>query len=260
VNHTASGPRAASVAVPEPGIGGPAHQPVLNPADGVLVSEIFGPTFQGEGPSAGQRAAFVRLGRCTLDCSWCDTAWTWDSRRYDLGAELRPMSESRIWAAVRAIPAGLVVITGGEPLIWQQRLVWLVDMCRASGRRVEIETNGTIPPRRSLLHSAVTFNVGLKLANSGVEQHRRLRPPAIRQLVASRRAVWKFVATSNADLDEIGGLERAYGLAPIWVMPEGTSAAAVLAGMRDLADGVLARGWNLTPRLHTLLWGEARGR
>jgi 7-carboxy-7-deazaguanine synthase len=227
---------------------------------GMLVSEIFGPTFQGEGPSAGQQAIFVRLGLCTLDCSWCDTAWTWDRQRYDLAAELRPMTEGQVWAAVKMVSAGLVVITGGEPLIWQKRLVWLADMCRASGRRMEIETNGTIAPRPGLVQRAVTFNVGLKLANSGVAGHRRLRPNAIRQLAATKRSVWKFVATCAADLDEVADLERTYGLAPIWVMPEGTSAAAVLAGMRELADAVLARGWNLTPRLHTLLWGDTRGR
>ena len=41
---------------------------VTVPGPGTLVvSEVFGPTFQGEGPSLGQRAAFVRLGRCNLD-------------------------------------------------------------------------------------------------------------------------------------------------------------------------------------------------
>lgn len=243
-----------------PAAGRHVHPRGLGAATRMLVSEIFGPTFQGEGPSAGQRAVFVRLGLCSLDCSWCDTRWTWDRQRYDLKAELRPMTESQVWGAVKAVPADLVVITGGEPLIWQERLVWLADMCRAVGRRVEIETNGTIAPRPGLVHNAVTFNVGLKLANSGIAGHRRLRPHAIRHLAATRRVAWKFVVTSPADLDEISELESAYGLAPIWVMPEGTNADAVLAGMRELADAVLARGWNLTPRLHTLLWGDARGR
>jgi 7-carboxy-7-deazaguanine synthase len=46
----------------------------------------------------------------------------------------------------------------------------------------------------------------------------------------------------------------------VWIMPEGTSAEVILARLRDLADPVLARGWNLGNRLHTLLWGDERGR
>lgn len=148
----------------------------MTSAGDLVVSEIFGPTWQGEGPSAGQVAAFVRLGRCNLDCVWCDTPYTWDRERYDLRAELRHMSQLEVWHAIRDIAAPLVVITGGEPLIQQQRLVWLADMCRATGRRVEIETNGTIPPRRSLVQSTIRFNVSLKLTHSGVPKPRRLQP------------------------------------------------------------------------------------
>jgi organic radical activating enzyme len=56
---------------------------------GLLVAEMFGPTFQGEGPSAGQRAVFVRTSRCNLSCSWCDTPHTWDWSRFDPHAEAR---------------------------------------------------------------------------------------------------------------------------------------------------------------------------
>jgi organic radical activating enzyme len=42
-------------------------------------------------------------------------------------------------------------------------------------------------------------------------------------------------------------------------MPEGTDPAAVGERLRQLAPDVLARGWNLTPRLHILLWGDRRG-
>lgn len=45
--------------------------PVLDRGTMPLVAEVFGPTFQGEGPSAGQRAAFIRLGTCNLTCTWC---------------------------------------------------------------------------------------------------------------------------------------------------------------------------------------------
>jgi 7-carboxy-7-deazaguanine synthase len=230
-------------------------------ADGrLLVAEIFGPTFQGEGPSAGRLAAFVRLSRCQLSCAWCDTPYTWDRARYDLGDESRRMLQAEVWHAVKAIDAGLVVITGGEPLLQQDRLVWLADMCRATGRWTEIETNGAVVPSYGITGASRRFNVSLKLANSGMPAARRLRPKAIRSLASTGKAVWKFVVTSPADLDEITQLQQRYGLDPIWVMPEGTTSDQILGRMRELAEPVLTRGWNLTPRLHTLLWEDARGR
>jgi 7-carboxy-7-deazaguanine synthase len=54
----------------------------------LLVSEVFGPTLQGEGPHTGQAAAYIRLGGCNLRCRWCGTAFTWDQNRHDLAREL----------------------------------------------------------------------------------------------------------------------------------------------------------------------------
>jgi hypothetical protein len=125
---------------------------------------------------------------------------------------------------------------------------------------VEVETNGTLAPAPDLVESTARFIVSVKLAYAGLPEQRRVRPDAIRSLVEAGCSVWKFVVRTRGDLDEVARLEERFGLAPVWVMPEGTDAEAVLTTMRDLADEVLARGWNLTSRLHTLLWGDARGR
>lgn len=226
----------------------------------LLVSEIFGPTFQGEGPSLGERAVFLRLSRCQLACSWCDTPYTWDTRQYDLSAETRRMSQSQVLVEITARPAPLVIITGGEPLLQQDRLTWLIDMCRARRRRVEIETNGAVVPRRGVLGAAHGFNVSPKLANSGMPAERRIRPEALRAFAKSGKAVFKFVVEAPSDLEEIAKLEAEHDLAPIWVMPQGTAADQVLNRARLIGDEVLARGWNLTTRLHVLLWGDVRGR
>jgi 7-carboxy-7-deazaguanine synthase len=231
-------------------------------ANSILVAEIFGPTFQGEGPSVGQRAVFVRLSRCNLNCIWCDTPETWDTSRFDLRAHSRWVSRQRVWDEISSREADLVVITGGEPLLQQVRLAWLATMCEATCRRMEIETNGTVIPAENLLESVLQFNVSVKLANSGVTAARRINAAAIRQFVTSGRAVFKFVVASPAELDEIEALQRRHKLPydRIWVMPEGTSSNEVLNGMRLLADPVLERGWNMTPRLHTLLWENSHGR
>jgi hypothetical protein len=76
------------------------------------------------------------------------------------------------------------------------------------------------------------FNVSPKLANSGVPEHLRMVPDALVALRDTGRAVFKFVAADEDDLDEIGRIVDRLGLAPVWVMPEGTTAAAVLEGAR----------------------------
>ncbi len=155
--------------------------------------------------------------------------------------------------------AQLVVITGGEPLIQQRRLAPLVEDLIRAGRRVEIETNGTITPTAAL-GCGVTFNVSPKLASSGIPAERRIRPGALRALRDTGRAVFKFVIADDTDIAELAALQTQLGQAPVWVMPEGRTEHAVLVGLRALSGPALAHGWHLTPRLHVLLWGDERGR
>lgn len=231
----------------------------------LLLSEVFGPTFQGEGPSAGRRAAFVRLGLCNLDCSWCDTPYTWDwtgkvGPPQDRGA-LVHADVDEVVELVKVRDVDLVVITGGEPMIQQTSLAPLVRQLVDSGIEVEIETNGTILSHEPILDAHVRWNVSPKLSGSGVDPERALHLDALRRY-AELGAVFKFVACGSAELDEIAALVDRLGIERrrVWVMPEGTSAAAVVGGMRAMATKVLQRGWNLGGRTHVLLWGNERGR
>jgi 7-carboxy-7-deazaguanine synthase len=226
----------------------------------LTVAEIFGPTLQGEGPSVGRRCAFVRLGGCNLDCSWCDTPYTWDWRRFRPDEELRRIDAGTVTSAVEEMGVDMLVITGGEPLLQARALMPLLEAAGERGWRVEVETNGTVAPPPQLARLVTAFNVSPKLANSGVAESERIRPAALAALRATGRAVFKFVVTSPADLDEVAVLAGEHRLEPVYVMPEGTTAEVVLTRMRELAEPVLAHGFHLTPRLHILLWGDRRGR
>ncbi len=221
-----------------------------------MVSEIFGPTWQGEGPSVGHRAGFVRLGRCNLACQFCDTAYTWDWEQYDPAKELTKRSVDDVIRDLENMNVELVVITGGEPLLQQRHLVPLVDECVRRNWRVEVETAGTIAPT---LDGVDRWSVSPKLANSGMSVERRRKPDVLRAFAATGRTIFKFVVVESTDLDEVAALVDECGLRDVWIMPEGTDPETVLRGLRDLAEPVLARGWNLTPRLHVLIWGDRRG-
>jgi 7-carboxy-7-deazaguanine synthase len=241
----------------------------LNPREQatLVVAEVFGPTFQGEGPSLGQRAGFVRLGRCNLDCgagpgaTWaCDTPYTWDWERFDPAVELQERTVDDLVTEVEAMAVDLVVVTGGEPMLQQRRLVPFLQAGAERGWRFEIETNGTVAPHPKVVPLVERFNVSPKLTGSGVVRDRALRAAPLAALRDSGRAVFKFVACGAEDLDEIAAVVGDHNLAPVWVMPAGTSADEVQTTGRRLAEPVSARGWHLTTRLHVLLWGDERGR
>ena len=223
----------------------------------LVVSEVFGSTVQGEGPSIGRRAGFVRLGKCNQACSWCDTPYTWNWDEYDPAVELHEMSVDEILQRVAAMDVPMVVVTGGEPLLQQRALEPLVRQLERTGVRIEVETAGTIAP--TLGELVDQWNVSPKLANSGNPLERRYKPDVLRAFEATERAIFKFVACELADLDEIAPMVDECGLTDIWIMPEGTDAATLEKRSAALADAVIARGWNLTTRLHILLWGDKRG-
>jgi 7-carboxy-7-deazaguanine synthase len=240
--------------------------PVARPGE-LVVSEVFGPTFQGEGRSVGQRVGFVRLGTCNLDCgrgpgaTWaCDTPYTWDWERFSPAAELTVRSVADIVAELTAMAVDALVITGGEPLIQQRRLGPLLRAAADRGWAVEVETNGTIAPLSEVAELVTRFNVSPKVQGSGVPAALALRPRALAAFLATRKAVFKFVASGAAELDDIGEVVAQYQLAPVMIMPAGTEAEQLLRVARELAEPVLARGWDLTIRLHVLLWGDERGR
>jgi len=102
------------------------------------IVEIF-ETLQGEGPFSGTPAVFIRTKDCSLACSFCDTNFSEGENMwiYDIIDEV-----GRI-----ALPnhngKRLVVITGGEPLIWFG-ITDLIDSLLDKGYAVQIETCGAI--------------------------------------------------------------------------------------------------------------------
>jgi len=245
-----------------------------------LVSEVFY-TIQGEGPSTGRPALFIRLGGCNLHCKWCDTPYTWvynerNAERHHAGVMYDPQEELRrvsgqnlVRRILREFPIeGLVVISGGEPMLQQEAIARIVAELRSQPwyGNVEIETAGTILPSHEILNRKIHWNVSPKLSHSGNELELRYNRPAL-QVLAEDHANFKFVVrhdtidNRDADLAEISAIVSDIGIpkSKTWIMPLGTSPVEVLQGGEALVESVMERKWNLTLRTHTLLWGNERG-
>jgi len=97
-----------------------------------LVEEFF--TLQGEGYQTGRAAYFIRLGGCDVGCSWCDSRYSWNP-------DLHPLVETdRIIENVIKSGTDSVVVTGGEPLMWD--LGYLCRELKVNSINTFIETSG----------------------------------------------------------------------------------------------------------------------
>src|SRR4029079_17763230 len=83
----------------------------------IRISEIFGPTIQGEGPLIGRPTVFVRTAGCDYRCTWCDTLYAVLPRYHDARVAISPAD---IMARVDELTGGhptLVTVSGGNPAL-----------------------------------------------------------------------------------------------------------------------------------------------
>lgn len=90
-------------------------------------------TLQGEGAHAGKAAYFIRLGGCDVGCHWCDVKESWDPT-------LHPLMNAVDIAETAARHCKTVVLTGGEPLMWNLNV--LTEKLKELGCQIHIETSG----------------------------------------------------------------------------------------------------------------------
>lgn len=94
------------------------------------VNEIFY-SLQGEGGRSGQPSIFIRLAKCNLTCSFCDTD-------FERGVK---MTTEEILQEIEPYGCKWIIWTGGEPTLQLNDAV--VDLFKERGYLQAIETNGT---------------------------------------------------------------------------------------------------------------------
>ncbi len=230
--------------------------------------EIFA-SLQGEGPSLGRPVAFVRLSRCNLACTWCDTAYTWrfegdnrphrDDLAFDRKANQVVLDEADVAARIMALGQDRLVITGGEPLLQGAALARMVGLLE--GMTVEIETNGTVAPHPALDPLVSQYNVSPKLKHSGNPVESAQIPERLAEWSSKPQAWFKFVVAAPGDVDEVLALIEAHAIPRerVYLMPEGTDSETLRARESWLAPLALRHRLRLSDRMHIHLYGDTRG-
>jgi 7-carboxy-7-deazaguanine synthase len=207
------------------------------------VCELFR-SIAGETTWAGLPAAFIRLSGCNLRCSWCDTKKAWEPGR--------DMSIDRILELLGQ-DAGLVVVTGGEPLM-QAGTVELLKRLLERGGEVLLETNGSLDI--SPVPEGVRIILDVKTPSSG--EHEKMDLDNLVRLKPGDEV--KFVIADRKDFEWGTGLLGEHNL------PENVnilfSAASDLLKPENLAGWILESRLDvrLQVQLHKIIWpGGAEG-
>ena len=238
--------------------------------ENIRISEIFGPTIQGEGALIGQPTVFVRTGGCDYRCSWCDTLHAVDTQfRHDW----KPMSAAEIFMQIEALSGGkplMVSLSGGNPAI--QPFQSLIKMGQEKGYRFALETQGSIakdwfadldvltlspkPPSSDMDTDWDAFDACLKVAGDKPE------------------IALKFVIMDDADYTYARMCAKKHPDIPTYIQPVNhtpppatdDNAHIDIDGIMDrmlwLVEKVTQDQWydvRVLPQLHVLLWGNERG-
>jgi 7-carboxy-7-deazaguanine synthase len=233
----------------------------------ILISEIFGPTIQGEGALVGKPTVFVRTGGCDYRCSWCDTLY---AVLPEHRGEWFKMNAEEILQRVFELSGGpiLVTLSGGNPAL--QPLEPLLDLGHEQGFSFALETQGSVVKEwfAKLDHLVLSP----KPPSSAMETDWESLRNCIAAAATSTQVVLKVVVFDDADYAYAREVQRRFSSVPI-VLQVGTMVASSSdAGANGKVDITQSTEWllrrasldrwfdvTILPQMHVLLWGNKRG-
>ncbi|MGA0241718.1 MAG: 7-carboxy-7-deazaguanine synthase QueE [Candidatus Marinamargulisbacteria bacterium] len=229
------------------------------------ISEHFY-SIQGEGPSVGVPAIFVRLQGCNLLCGDGSATWTCDT--IPVWKKGTPYHISD-WHALfldeyhNALAAGAhVVITGGEPLLQALAIKQWLALFETDRPFIEIETNGTVMPTTTLLSTVSQWNVSPKLSNSGEPLNKRYHPTVLQTFQDQPNSIFKFVVQSPDDVTEISTFAPTILTLPIhrkFLMPAADTKTNLISLYPPIIELAKTHGFSVGQRFHIDIWDQKTG-
>lgn len=208
-------------------------------------------SIDGEGPSAGELATFIRFQGCNLRCSWCDTTYSWGKENV---CEL--LSAKQIYEYIKENGSRNVTLTGGEPLIQENIDELLYILNCDDNLKVHIETNGAVdiePFKKKHTKKNISYIVDFKLPSSNMSNEMSLN----NLNVVDNNDVYKFVVGSNEDLEMAYDIIVKYDLTAkclVYLSPVSGN-----INMQDIVEFMKEKKLNkvrLQVQLHKIIWSK----
>jgi len=203
------------------------------------ICEMFR-SIQGEGMMIGSVTYFIRAAGCNLSCSWCDTQYS------NVGGDELSVKE----IIERVKDEKNICITGGEPLL-QDDIYELIDPLLSKGKRIVIETNGSVDISRIPVSDNVMISMDIKCPSSGMTD--KMNISNLAYLKATDQL--KFVIAGENDLEYAVSFIDAHEVkCEIIFTPVGGM------DIEPLAEEIIERNINVRvlPQLHKIIWGDRR--
>ncbi len=231
----------------------------------IPISEIFGPTLQGEGFHVGYPTIFVRTGGCSyVNCSFCDTL-------YAVLPEFKhtwiPMTPTEIMRKVEILSNNnpcLITFSGGNPAM--RDLGPVIDLANSKEYTTTIETQGDIPAYwfPKLDHLTLSPKPPSSLMKTDYEKLKE----CVTVMGDTRKTSMKIVVSDLRDYEYALDIFKRFPdcrkyISPCNISPGKPDLDAILEKTRWISDIVLKDGFydiTIIPQLHVLLWGNEKGR
>lgn len=238
----------------------------------IRISEIFGPTVQGEGPLIGRPTVFVRTGGCDYRCRWCDTLYAVLPEFRDQWALFTPDAIlDQIEKLAGSVPL-LVSLSGGNPAL--QPLAPLIEVGHQRGYTFALETQGSVS--QPWFAALDWLLLSPKPPSSDMTADGRALDDCVRAAAGGPRSVLKVAVFDDEDYAFARHLGDRYPALPVYLQVgnpaplisqdglgrEEADVDDLMSRFRWLVDKVAADRWfdaTVLPQLHVLAWGNRRG-
>lgn len=247
------------------------------------ITEIFGPTIQGEGKKLGTPSIFIRFGKCNLSCEGFAVEYETPSGEkkyscdsyYAVDKEFKEQWEKynnhlEIVNQVKKIEPKKykpdIVITGGEPLLYwkNEEFQKLLEYYVNNYYNVTIETNATINiDINKEYQKKILFSMSVKLSNSLEFLKKRVNSQALTNIIKNTQDSYlKFVISEefiDKAKEEIELILKQIPKVNVYLMPLGDNVEDLNKNSHAVIKFALKNGYLYSDRLHIRIWNDKRG-